>query len=88
MCLTFIPKNLTEAYSAGDLHHNNDTNVQDDHPDDELDAPSPSVPLQINGSSETWPVNGPLPVAGVTLAKTPRMSFTHHNICFLIHLLN
>ena len=88
VCLTFTPNNLTEVYSAGDLHQDNDTHVEGDHPDSELAAPSPSAPSQINRSSETCPVNGPLPVAGVMLAKTPRMLFTHYNICFLILLIN
>ena len=76
VCLTFSLKNLAEAFSAGDVHHDDDTHAQDDHPDGELATP-PSTASRIDELSETWPVNDPLAIGGVVLAKTPRTSCLH-----------
>lgn len=66
--------NLANAYSVDNLHHDDDTDAEDDRSDGELAASSLSTASHIDEVSETWPVNDPLAVGGVVLAKTPRTS--------------
>jgi hypothetical protein len=62
---------LTEVFSADDLPCDDDTHAQDSHFDGEPATPSSSTAPHIDKSSETWPVNNPLAIAEVVLAKTP-----------------
>lgn len=75
---------LTEVFSTDDLPCDDDTHTIAGHFDDEPTAPSSSTAPHVDKSSETWPVNDPLAVAEVVLAKTPRMSIrTSHPLLSL-----